>query len=119
MHNQRKTLSSGTTARSRSASVRSAGAVRAVTTVILRSVGGCAEDGLGIEVGVATDETARHLRERAGVDDQPEAFARGVGNRDENGVRASARENSLDLSGSAEHGHALEPSPRQARVVVH
>src|ERR1700693_4092665 len=116
---QRKMLSSGTDASRRSTSVRSAGVVRAVTTAIRESVDSCAENGAGIEVGVATNEAARHLRERAGVDDQPEALARGVWNRDENAVRVHARENTLDLAGPREHGHALQPSPRQARIVVH
>src|SRR6202795_2934945 len=112
-------LSSGTAASRRSASVRSAGVVRAVTTAIRESVGCCAEDGARIEVGFATDEAAGNLRKRARVDDQPEALARRVGNRDENGIRACARENSLDLSGAAQHGHALQSSPRQSRIVVH
>src|SRR5438034_1715598 len=80
-------LSSGTAANRRSASVCSAGVVRAVTTVIPRSVGGRAEDGVRIEVDVAADEAARHLRQRARVDEQAETFAWGVGNRDEDGVR--------------------------------
>src|SRR3989441_2818684 len=112
-------LSSGTAARSRSASVCSAGVVRAVTTVILNSVGGRAEDGVRIEVGVATDEAAGHLRERAGVDDQAEALAWGIGNRDEDGVGLRAREDALDLSGPPEHGDPLQSSPRQLRIVVH
>src|SRR5580765_1918098 len=119
MLSQRKMLSSGTAARSRSVSVRSADAGRAVTTAILGSVAGCPEDGVRIEVSVATNEAARHLRQRAGIDDQAEAFARSIGNRDENRVRARAREHSLDLSGPAEHGDALEPSARQLRIVVH
>src|SRR2546422_6672546 len=106
-------LSSGTAAKSRSASVRSAGAGRAVTTVILSSFGGCAEDGVRIEVGVAADETAGHLREGAGVDDQAEPFAWGVGNRDEDGGGLRAREDALDLSGPPQHGDSLQSSPRQ------
>src|SRR6266550_5452669 len=112
-------LSSGTAASSRSASVCSAGVVRAVTTAIRDSVGCCAEDSSRIEVGFATDEAAGHLRKGAGVDDQPEALARRVGNRDENGIWPYARENSFDLSGSAQHRHPLQPSPRQPRIVVH
>src|SRR5882724_5404147 len=112
-------LNSGTAASRRSASVRSAGVVRAVTTAIRESVGCCAEDGARIEVGFAADEAARHLRERARVDDEPEALARRVGNRDENGVWTCARENSFDLSGAAQHWDALQPSPRQPRIVVH
>src|SRR5436309_14502265 len=112
-------LSSGTAASRRSASVCSAGVVRAVTTVIVSSVSGRAEDGVRIEVGVATDEAAGHLRKRAGVDDQAEAFAWGVGNRDEDGVGLGAREDALNLSGPPEHGDSLQSSPRQLRIVVH
>ena len=112
-------LSSGTAASSRSASVRSAGVVRAVTTAMRESVGCCAEDGARIEVGFATDEAAGNLRKRARVDDQPEALARGVGNRDEDSVWTCPRENSFDLSGAAQHRHSLQPSPRQPRIVIH
>src|SRR6476661_1922069 len=118
MLSQRKMLSSGTAARSRSVSVRPADAGRAVTTAIPGSVAACAEDGVRIEVSVATNEAARHLRQCAGVDDQAEAFARSVGNRDEDRVRSRAGEDALDLSGSAEHEDALEPSPGQLRIVV-
>src|SRR5580765_6091899 len=103
MLSQRKMLSSGTAARRRSVSVRPADAGRAVTTAIPGSVAGCAEDGVRIEVSVATNEAARHLRQRAGIDDQAEALARGIGNRDEDRVGSRTREDSLDLSGPAEH----------------
>src|SRR6266581_3936267 len=96
-------LSSGTAASRRSASVRSAGVVRAVTTAIRDSVGCCAENSSRIEVGLATDEAAGHLRKRAGVDHQPEALARRIGNRHEHGVWLRARENPFDLAGAAKH----------------
>src|SRR5207247_11481113 len=107
MASQRKMLSSGTAASRRSARACSAGVVRAVTTAIRGSVGCGAEDGARIEVGIATDEAAGHLRKRAGVDDQSEALARCIGDRDADGVRMRTRENSFDLFGAAQHGHAL------------
>src|SRR5216683_3660776 len=112
-------LSRGTAARRRSTSVRSAGVVRAVTTAIRESVGGCAEHGARIEVGIAPDEATGHLGKRAGVDDQSEPLARSVGNRDENSVWLRAREDSLDLLGAAQHRHTLQPSPRKSWIVVH
>src|SRR5215213_10779128 len=107
MQSQRKTLSSGVAASSRSVKVRSAGAVRAVTTLIGTSVCCCAEGDTRVEVGLAAHEPAGHLGERAGVDDEPEALAGCIGNGDEHGVGACLREHRLDLHQPAEHRHAL------------
>src|SRR6266536_4456896 len=108
MQSQRKMLSSGTAASNRSVSERSAGAGRAVATVISGSVDSGAEDGARIEVGLAPYETARHLCERAGIDHQSQTLARSVGDRDEDGVWAHPREDRLDLQQPAEHGYALQ-----------
>src|SRR5918992_4680548 len=96
MDNQRKMLSSGTAATRRSASVRSAGADRAVATPMLLVDGG-AEDGTRIEIGFPADEPARHVGQRARVDDQAERLAGRIRNRDEHGVGPTPRENLLDL----------------------
>ena len=48
-----------------------------------------------------------------------EPFARRVGNRDEHGIRLRPRENPFDLTGPAQHGHALQASTRQTRIVVY
>src|SRR6266576_1592141 len=111
MASQRKMLSSGTAASRRSASVCSAGVVRAVTTAIRESVGSYAEDGARMEVGFATDEAAGNLCKRAGVDAQPEALARRVGNRDEHSPRTCPRPNSSHLPAAPENGHAPHSPP--------
>src|SRR6266511_1143402 len=117
MQSQRKMLSSGTAASSRSASVRSAGRGLTVATLILGLVPGAlvdsgAEDDAGIEVGLAPDEPARHLCERAGVNDEAEPLTRCVRNRHEDGGGPHAREDLLDLCEPAQDGSPLQPPPR-------
>src|SRR5439155_23281094 len=131
MQSQKKTLRSGAAARIRSANVRSAGTARAVVTatsapsstaahVLLGGalIGCGAEHDARIEDLVASHEPARHVGERAGVDDEPELLARRIGNRDENRVRARPDEDRLDLHQSAQNGDALQPPAREARLVV-
>src|SRR5919197_6160345 len=118
MQSQTKMLSSGTAASSRSLSVRSAGAARTVATLTGRSVDGGAEDGTRIEVGLAPHEPARHLCQRAGVDDEAEPLARGIRNRHEDGVGPRSREDLLDRFEASENRRSLQAPAREARVVV-
>src|ERR671931_30364 len=107
MQSQRKMLSSGMAASTRSANVRSAATEDAVATDIPGLVDAGAQDDAWIEVGLAADEPAGHLRERARIDHEPEPLARSVRNRDEDGVRVRAAQDGLDLVGAAKHGDAL------------
>src|SRR5262245_3979857 len=119
MQSQRKMLSSGTAASRRSVSVRSAGAVGAVATVSAVSVCRSAQDDSGVEVAVAPDEPAWYLGPGAGVDDDSELFARRVRNRHEHRVGSCTPDDALDVTGAAEHRHALQAPPRERGVVVH
>src|SRR2546426_10276015 len=108
MQSQRKMLSSGIAARTRSANVRSAATEDAVATDIPGLVDAGAQDDAWIEVGLAADKPARHLRERARIDHQPQPLARSVGNGDEDCIRPDTAQNRLDLGRAPEHRDSLQ-----------
>src|SRR5437764_8511105 len=119
MQSQRKMLSSGIAARTRSANVRSAATEDAVARDIPGLFDAGAQDDARIEVGLAADEPARHLRERAGIDHEPQPLTRSIGNGDEDRVRLDPAQNRFDLGRAAEHRNSLQTAARQTRIVVH
>src|SRR3954454_19435065 len=110
-------LSSGTAASSRSAKVRSTGTGRALATLICL-VCARAQHEARIQIGFPPHESTRYFGQRAGVDDEAEPLARGVGNRDEHSVGLRFREYRLDLQQASEHRHSLKPAAGEPLVVV-
>src|SRR2546423_7563578 len=111
MQSHRKMLSSGMAASTRSAKVRSAATEDAVATDIPGLVDAGAQDDARIEVGLAADEAARHLRERARIDHQSQPLPRSVGDGDEDRVGPHASQDRLDLGRASEDGDTLQPPP--------